>query len=339
MQPTADPLPAAGVISQMDLTFLALLCALYMGWSMGANDAANCVGADIGSGVMSVRAGIILTCLFCFFGAVLLGSHVIKTVGKGIVPLDTLPRDRAALIAFAALFGAGSWVTTATWLKFPVSTSHAIVGGVAGGGLALRTAVVWQKMGQIAVCWLVTPLGAALFGMLIYLALLRLFALPWLEKRKKPIVITLIYITSAYLAFTWGANDVANATGVLVGTGRFEPTWAALIGAVAILIGVTTWGHRVIETVGFQITNLTPVMTAGVEVGCALNVHLYTLWGIPVSTSHSIVGAIWGVGLVHGIKAINLRLARDIMVTWALTPLLSGVVSFATVKVVVLMLR
>ncbi|MCM8770100.1 MAG: anion permease [Candidatus Omnitrophica bacterium] len=318
------------------MLLLALLCSLYMGWSMGANDAANCVGADIGSGVMPLKTGIIITCVFSFLGAVFLGGQVIKTIGKGIVPLNTLPADQAMLIAFAAVFGAATWVALATYWKFPVSTSHSIVGGVAGAGLACHTTVIWEKMLHIVVCWIATPLGSAVTGLLLYPCLAWLFRLRFLRKSGEKLVIILIYLTSVYLAFTWGGNDVANATGVLTGTGQFSPNQAAVIGALAIIFGVATWGHRVIETVGFHITNLTPLMTVTVEIASSLNVHLYTVWGIPVSTSHSIVGAICGVGLMSGLKAVNLRLAKDIFLTWAITPLVAGCISWLITRLVLL---
>jgi len=315
---------------------LALLCSLYMGWSMGANDAANCVGADIGSGVMSLRNGIILTCFFSFLGAVFLGGQVIKTIGKGIVPLHSLPCEQGLLITFAAIFGAASWVTLATYLKFPVSTSHAIVGGVAGAGLACHTIIVWGKMKQIVICWIATPLGSAFLGLLLYPLIFWFFQLPLLRRIRERLLVVLIYLTSIYLAFTWGGNDVANATGILTGTNQMSSQLAALIGGFAIVLGVVTWGRRVIETVGFQITHLTPVMTVAAEIASSLNVHLYTIWGIPVSTSHSIVGAIFGVGLVAGIKTLNLRLARDIFVAWVFTPVAAAFISWFIIKLVLL---
>lgn len=318
----------------MLLLALALICAIYMGWSMGANDAANCVGADIGSGVMSLRNGVILTCVFGLLGALLLGSHVIKTIGKEIVPLHTLPCETANLIAVTALFGAGLWVTIATYRKYPVSTSHAIVGAVAGGGFALHTTIFWEKIGQIVVCWVLTPIGAVLFSLLVYPLLRLVFRIPLVRRFERPLILFLIYATSAYLAFTWGANDVANATGVLVGTGQFTAPTAAWIGALAIVLGIMTWGYKVIETVGFNITSLTPLMAIGVEVASALNVHVFTVYNIPVSTSHSIVGAIWGVGLIHGVKVVNLKLAREIVLTWAITPVVAGGITFVVVKLI-----
>jgi PiT family inorganic phosphate transporter len=312
---------------------LTLLLSLYMGWSMGANDAANCVGADIGSGVMKVRDGIIITILFSFLGAILLGSNVIKTIGKGVVPLNILPEDISNLISLSSLFGAGTWLTIATYKKYPVSTSHSIVGAVAGAGLAFLTPIYWNKIFQIFICWILTPIGSALFSFLLYPPVKKIFSFKFVKKYEKQLIIFFIYATSAYLAFTWGANDVANATGVLIGTGKISPKIASLIGGIAIAIGVSTWGYKVIETVGFNIVHLTPLMTIALEIGSSLNVHLYTHLGIPVSTSHSIVGAIWGIGFHKGVRAINFKLAKEIIITWALTPLISGIISYAVIKI------
>ena len=320
------------------MTFLiTLLTALYMGWSMGSNDAANCVGTDIGSGVMKLKHGIIITCFFSLLGAILLGSNVIKTIGKGVVPINLLPKEKADLIALTSLLGAAVWVTIATYKKFPVSTSHSIVGAVAGAGLALHTAIKWEKITQIIICWVLTPFGSAILVVLIYPLLRKIFSLYLIKKFEKPLVVSFIYLTSMYLAFTWGANDVANATGVLIGTGRVSPKIAALIGGIAITFGVSTWGYKVIETVGFKITNLTPLMTIGIEIAASLNIHLYTHFGIPVSTSHSIVGAVWGVGLLHGIKAVNLKLFRDIVFAWAFTPVVSGIITYAVLSFILIL--
>lgn len=308
--------------------FLIVLAALYMGWSMGANDAANCVGVDIGSGIMSVRTGILITCCFSLLGAVLLGGNVINTIGKGVVSLNEMPQKQSNIIALAALFSAALWITFASYKKFPVSTSHSIVGAVAGGGLALNTAVHWEKIGQILICWIVTPLGSCIIAVILYHIFRLIFGIPFFKKRQMPILHVLIYITSAYLAFIWGANDVANATGILFGTQKFTPASAAFLGSIAIVVGTVTWGYRVIETVGFKIAHITPLMTVAIEIATALNIHVYTHYGIPVSTSHSIIGAVWGAGIVQGIKTMNLKLARDIVLTWALTPVISGVITY-----------
>ncbi len=323
----------------MVLIALTLLMGGYIGWAIGANDAANCVGADIGSGKMTVRQGIVITCLFSFLGAVFLGSRVIKTIGKGIVPLDKLDPHMGMLIALCACFGAGTWVLIATLRGLPVSTSHSIVGAVAGAGLAVGAPVIWKKLLDIFVCWVLTPLGSALIAYILYRPFRRVFYLLVPKRFADPVIVFFIFVTSTYLAFTWGANDVANATGVITGIGIMNSFQAAAFGGIAIIIGIMTFGYRVIQTIGFSITRLAPLMTIVAEIASGINVHLYTLFGIPVSTSHSIVGAVVGVGLVKGIKMINKKMVWEIVFSWSLTPFASGVMSFLLIKLIRLVIK
>lgn len=315
------------------LIIITLLSGGYIGWAIGANDAANCVGADIGSGKMTIRQGIVITCLFSFLGAIFLGGKVIKTIGKGIVPLDKLDPNIAIIVALAACFGAGTWVLIATIRGLPVSTSHSIVGAVAGAGLAVGAPVIWKKLLEIFICWVFTPIGAGIISYILYRPFRRLFY-SLVPKRFNDMMITFfIFATSIYLAFTWGANDVANATGIITGVGIMDSKQAAIFGSVFIIIGIVTFGRKVIQTVGFNITRLAPLMAIVAEAGSGLNVHIYTLLGIPVSTSHSIVGAVVGVGLVKGIRMINGKMVKEIVFAWGLTPFASGCISFFMIKI------
>ncbi len=315
---------------------LIIVAGVFMGWNIGANDAANCVGADVGSRRMTIKEAIIITCVFSFLGAILLGSRVIKTVGKGVVPLDKLDSQIAMLIALAACFGAGIWILIATYQKIPVSTSHSIVGAVAGAGFSVLAPIHWQKFGEIFLSWTLTPFGSGFLAFLFYPIMRRLFFSLVPRRSERVITHWLLILSSIYLAFTWGANDVANVTGVMVGSGIFSVFWATVIGGVAIIFGVTTWGYKVIETVGFRITHMLPIMTFAAEVASAANVQIYTHLGIPVSTSHSMVGAVIGVGFARGIRAVNKRVIRDMVVAWSLTPFMSGLVSFIIMKVIML---
>ena len=340
----------------MLIEILILLAGLYMGWNIGGNDAANCVGADIGCGKMSLKEGIIVTVVFSFLGATLFGGNVIKTVGKGIVPINSIiAGDYASLgidpkigllMVFAAALSAGIWVMMATFFKLPVSTSHAIVGAVAGAGLPFLSMapnlIIWSKLNSIFISWIMTPIGAILIAFLMYKPCVWLFNKIIPPKHEHKAIRALIFITSAYLAFTWGANDVANATGIIAGTGirifgmTISTQIAAVFGGIAITIGIVTVGRRVIETMGFGITNLLPMMAIVAETASALNVTIYTLIGIPVSTSHSIVGAVAGVGLWHGIKSINGKILRDIALACVGTPFISAAMSFIIMKLLLL---
>jgi len=313
---------------------IIVVIGVFLGFTIGSNDAANCVGADIGSGELSVSEGIFLTCVFGFLGAVLMGSHVMKTLGKGIVPLATLPSQSALYISMAGCLGAALWIMISTFFGLPVSTSHSIVGAIGGAGLAVGAPVYFSKLGSIFICWVVTPVGSMILAMALY-PVIGFFIRTLVTERFRAVVVRwLIIITSIYFAFNWGANDVANASGLMAGSGVFSNLIAVIIGASAIVIGVIIWGRNVIETVGFKITHLSPLMTVTAEIAAAVNINLYTLFGIPVSTSHAIVGAVIGVGLSQGIKSVDARTVRDMVFAWAVTPFASGLLSFTTMSLI-----
>jgi len=141
------------------------------------------------------------------------------------------------------------------------------------------------------------------------------------------------------VAYSWGANDVANATGIIVGANIISPKISVIIGGAAIVLGIVTWGYKVIVTIGSEITNLLPIMAFSAQLASAINVHLYTVFGIPVSTSHSIVGAIFGVGLVRGVRMLNVRIMREIAICWLATPFVSGLISYLVLRGVVFLFK
>ncbi len=308
--------------------------SLAVGWSIGANDAANSLGTAVGSKVINLKQGIILIAVFGLLGALLQGSYVTATIGKGIVPLNELNKQLALYVALIASFSACVWVILATFWKMPISTSHSIVGAVAGAGLAIGAPVKWVKLVDIFVCWIFTPVGAAILGFLIFLLMKNIFYRIVPRKWSKFVLSFLIIVSGCYVAYTWGANDVANATGVIVGAGILTPKVSILLGGIAIVVGILTWGYKVIETIGSEITHLLPLMAFSAQLASALNVHVYTVIGIPVSTSHSIVGAICGVGLVKGVKVLNMRIMKDIIFCWLATPFVSGIMSFILLKII-----
>jgi PiT family inorganic phosphate transporter len=318
----------------MHLLFIGftVLMGIAVGWSIGANDAANSLGTAVGSKVLSLKQAIILIAVFGFLGAYLQGSYVVRTIGKGIVPMNQLDKDSAVYLALVASFAACCWVVLATYWKMPISTSHSIVGAVAGAGLALGAPVRWKVLGDIFICWIFTPLGAAALGYLFYRLFKTLFYRIILRRYLRAVLTLLIISSGCYVAYSWGANDVANATGVLVGAGILSPQISLIIGGAAIVLGIVTWGYKVIETIGSEITHLLPIMAFSAQLASAINVHIYTLYGIPVSTSHSIVGAIFGVGLVKGVRVLNIRIIKEIIICWIATPFISGVISFLVLK-------
>jgi len=312
--------------------FLILIMGVAVGWSIGANDAANSLGTAVGSKVLTLKQAILLIMVFGFLGAYLQGAYVTKTIGKGIVPLDQLDKQVAMYVALVASFAACAWVVLATYWKMPISTSHSIVGAVAGAGLAIGAPVKWKMLLDIFICWIFTPIGAAILGYIFFKLLQNLFYRFIPRKLIKPIVFFLVIASGCYVAYTWGANDVANATGVIAGVGVLTPKMSVIFGGLAIILGIMTWGYKVIETIGSEITRLLPIMALSAQLASAVNVHIYTLFGIPVSTSHSIVGAICGVGLVRGVRVLNFRIMKDMVLCWLATPFISGIISLVVLK-------
>ncbi len=314
------------------LVAFTILMSIGVGWSIGANDAANSLGTAVGSKVINLRQGIILIAIFGFLGAMLQGSYVTHTIGKGIVPLDKLDKQMALYVALVASFAACAWVVLATFWKMPISTSHSIVGAVAGAGLAIGAPVRWKVLGDIFLCWISTPIGAAILGYIFFRVFNNLFYRIFPRKYLRKVVTVLIILSGCYVAYSWGANDVANATGVIVGAGILPVQISVAIGGLAIVLGIVTWGYKVIETIGSEITHLLPIMAFSAQLASAINVHIYTVFGIPVSTSHSIVGAIFGVGLVKGLRVLNIRIMKEIIICWLATPFVSGIMSFLLLK-------
>jgi PiT family inorganic phosphate transporter len=318
---------------------LTILMGLAVGWSIGANDAANSLGAAVGSKILTLRQAILLIALFGFLGAFLQGGHVAKTIGKGIVPMDRLDKSIATYVALVACFAACAWVVLATYWKMPISTSHSMVGAVAGAGFAISAPVKLKVLGDIFICWLCTPVGAAVLGYIFYIFFKALLPRIIPEKYLRAVMSTLVVVSGCYVAYTWGSNDVANTTGIISAAGILSPKISVAIGGLAIVIGIVTWGYKVIGTVGSEITSLLPIMAFSAQLASAVNVHIYTGFGIPVSTSHSIVGAIVGVGMVRGVKVLNLKIMKDMALCWMATPFISGIISFCAMKGALLFLK
>jgi PiT family inorganic phosphate transporter len=343
-----------------------LAAAFYMGWAMGGNDAANSMGASVGARILTLRRAITILALFVILGAVLEGHHVMHTVGKGIIlfenenaaqvqadnlgiPTDVEPTPFAFVpwAAFASVFAAAIWVMVATRLGLPVSTSHSIVGGVMGAGFALMflnapplaaagVTISFTKFSQIVLSWVLTPFAAIAFAYLAYFISDR----P-LRRVKNIALLNTIYsimviATASYVAYSFGANDVGNAAGaVLAANPTFNMQMLALFAGVAIVCGAVTYSRRVIDTIGKRITVLAPPMAFAALFGAALTVHIFTQFGIPVSTSHAAVGGVIGVGLVRGISAVSGRKVRWISLAWVLTPLVAMAISFGLVVLLV----
>ena len=305
-----------------------------MGWNIGANDTANCIGTSVGCGLVSFKRAVILVAVFTLLGAMLQGQHVMKTIGKGIVREDL---NYTAIIV--ALLCSGFFVTLATFYKIPTSTSQAVVGGIFGIGLAVGADINYSKLIIIAESWLICPvLVMALAFVLSHLLnfIIRRIALSTLLIQNA--IGWMAILSACYVAYSMGANNAGNAVGPIANLGIFDPSLLLLIGGIAIALGAITYGKKVAETIGKGITPLDIPAAFVAQLSSAFGLHLFSVLGIPVSTSSAIVGAVVGVGLVKGAKAISKKTVITILLGWTLTPCLAAVSSFVLYKALVMLM-
>ena len=314
---------------------------LYVGGNIGANDAANCIGASVGAGLMRFRTAILLVAVFVVAGALLQGDAVAKTVGKGIVT-DSIP----PLGVLAALLSGGFFVTLATFFKVPVSTSQAIVGAVAGVGIAGDLTVKYSKILTIVECWVACPVLTMVVTYVIY-RLTGVVTRKFESRRTvNRILMTAVLVSAAYAAFSLGANNLGNAIGPILalenafgtlilgpviwegGDGSVYVIPLTVMGAVSIALGALLFGRGVAETVGKNIITLDLPSASAVQISMAFGLHVFSIFGIPVSTSQAIVGSLLGIGLTHGIKTVSRKKIMHVVLGWILAPTLSGLVSY-----------
>jgi len=296
----------------------------YVGWNIGANDTANCIGTTVGCGLLSFKRAVILVAVFVILGAMLQGHHVMHTIGKGIVKADM-----NYLAVCVALICSGFFVTLATFFRIPTSTSQAIVGGVVGIGLATGAEVDYPKLIIIAESWIVCPLlvmGLA-FG-LMHLTRFILSRFNTSSPLSQHALGLLAIMSACYVAYSMGANNAGNAVGPVANLNIFPPRVLLLIGGLSIAVGAITYGKKVADTVGKGITPLDIPSAFVAQISSAFGMHLFSMFGIPVSTSSAIVGAVVGVGLVKGAKAISKKTILTILTGWVLTPILACSTSY-----------
>ena len=313
-----------------------------MGWSVGTNDAANAFGTAVGTRVLKYRTAIWLTAVFAVLGAAINGDAVFERIGD-------LARGHAintALAAFIVMLVAASVVTFMSYIKAPVSTSQCIVGAMIGWGLSQGMAN-WTAVGGFFSAWIISPI----LTMFICLALCWV-AQRYIETRVKGLAAYDSFIKWGYIiagifgAYSMGANNAANATGVYLHVaGIFDiPTrllnflWpfgeishyftAALIGGLAIALGTLTFSKRVMLAVGEGIVKLSPLQGFLVVFASSLTVYGFSLIGYSISTSQAVVGAVMGAGFSKGHRDLDFKVLGRIFVAWFGTPTIAGLVTF-----------
>jgi inorganic phosphate transporter, PiT family len=292
-----------------------LLGGVFLGWSLGANDASNVFGTAVSSKMIKFRTAAFLASTFVIIGAILSGQAGIETL-KGLTSISL----KQAVVSSVA---AAITVTIMTFMGLPVSTSQSVVGSILGIGI-LNNHLDMAGLGKVVVCWIGTPIGAAIVSVLLYYELGKLYNRAKLTLFQSDALIRiLLIIAGSYGAYALGANNVANVTAVFVGAGLISVFYAALIGGLSIALGIITYSKPVMETVGKKLVKLDPFSALIVILSLALTVHFYTLVGVPVSTSQAVIGGVLGIGLVKGVNTVSRLTLRNILLAWLLTPVVA----------------
>jgi PiT family inorganic phosphate transporter len=294
---------------------LSLLGGIFLGWSLGANDASNAFGSAVSSRMVNFWTAAILASIFVIAGAVLEGRAGIETL-QGLTQLTL---EKAVVSSIAAALT----VTAMTFLGLPVSTSQAAVGAILGIGF-LNRQLNLAGLSKVIACWFGTPIGGLLIAILVYKILAALFNRGRIDLFDSDILLRLaLIVAGSYAAYALGANNVANVTAVFVGAGHLSVFSAALIGGASIAFGILTFSRGVMETVGRKLVRLDPFSALIVVLAEAITVHFYTFVGVPVSTSQAVIGAVLGVGVIKGINTVSKRTLFNILIGWFITPVIA----------------
>ena len=299
--------------------------ALVFDFLNGLHDAANSIATIVSTRVLRPQLAVLWAAFFNFIAFFFFGLHVAETVGTGIVAAAIVD----ASVIFAALVGAIGW-NVITWLfGIPSSSSHALIGGLVGAGLA--------KTGLDAVVWagLLKTVGAIFLSPAVgfVLALMLVLVVSWLFVRSTPFRAdstfrAMQFVSASLYSLGHGGNDAQKTMGIIavllysqgmLGESFHVPFWVVLICQFAMAMGTLMGGWRIVHTMGSRITRLTPMQGFCAETGGAITLFGATWLGIPVSTTHTITGAIVGVGAARRVSAVRWALASNIVVAWIVT--------------------
>lgn len=312
----------------MNAHLALLVCVLGLGlvfeFVNGFHDAANAIATAVATRVLRPAAAVVMAGLLNFLGAVT-GTAVATTVGNGLVDPHVVTQ---ATIAAGLVAGIG-WDLVTWYLGMPTSSSHALLGGVLGAGVATGgfRAVVLPGVVKVGVGIGYSPVIALLAAGILILALY------WLVYRRAPARVTRVFgrlqlLSSMYMAFSHGGNDGQKTMGIMalalfaygaLGATFYVPVWVIVVAACAMGAGTAAGGWRIVKTMGFRLTKLHPIDGFAAETAAATTIEVATRLGIPISTTHAINGAILGVGAAKGTRWVRWSVARDIVTVWVLT--------------------
>ncbi|MFK5959432.1 MAG: inorganic phosphate transporter [Lutibacter sp.] len=327
-----------------------LTSGLFLGWSLGANDAANIFGSAVGSKMVKFSSAVIIASIFVILGALLQGSGASHTLGK-------LGSVNAIGGAFTVALCAGLTVFWMTKLKLPVSTSQAVIGAIIGWNFYSGNPTDMEVLGKIVSTWIAGPILGGIFAIILYLLLKAILNKSEIHLIKRDAYLKYaLLIIGGFGAYSLGANNVANVVGVFVPSvptieldfGFFTLDGIQLlflVGGISIAIGIVTYSKKVMMTVGNDLMNLSAesaliivlahsmvlfIFSSTTLSNAVQSIGLPEIPLVPVSSSQAIVGAIMGIGLIKGGKGIEFKVLGKISIGWISTPIIAGLVSFVS---------
>jgi PiT family inorganic phosphate transporter len=311
----------------------------------GLHDSANSIATIVSTRVLRPTIAVAWAAFFNFIAFLFFGLHVADTIGTGLVSTGVID----AQVIFGALIGAISWNVITWLLGIPSSSSHALIGGLVGAGMAKAGpgAILWSGVEIVAAAIVMSPLTGFIA------ALLLVVAVSWAAVRSTPFAVdstfrVLQFVSSSLLSLGHGGNDAQKTMGIiavlLFSQGALQgefyvPLWVVLVCQAAMALGTLCGGWRIVRTMGSRITHLKPVQGFCAETGGAVALFAATWMGVPVSTTHTITGSIVGVGSARRVSAVRWGVARRIVVAWIITLPASALVGAACYELIALLTR
>jgi inorganic phosphate transporter, PiT family len=321
---------------------LVVVVALIFDYINGFHDTANAIATVVSTGVLPIRTAVLISACLNFGGA-LLGTAVASTIGKGLIA----PAAVTQVVVLSALVGAITWNLVTWYFGIPSSSSHALVGGLVGAGIAHAGSNAVQAAGLLKVIksLILSPLAG--FG----LAFFMMIAILWIAKDARPARINRIFrrlqmVSAGFMALSHGSNDAQKTMGIitmsLVAYGAIPrdgdkfavPLWVVLACAAAMAAGTAAGGVRIIKTMGTKIIDLKPIHGFAAETSAALTILTSSFMGMPVSTTHVITGCIMGAGASQRVSAVRWGVTTRILWAWVLTIPISGAVAWGVYEAI-----
>jgi PiT family inorganic phosphate transporter len=335
------------MVSVLTLLILVIVVALVFDYINGFHDAANAIATVVSTGVLPVRTAVILAGILNFVGAIT-GTAVAKTIASGFAGADVVTQ----VVVLGTLIGACIWNLLTWWWGIPSSSSHALIGGLAGAVVAHAgvSAFNWNNLvGKVLIPLVVSPTLGFIAAFLFMIGLL------WIVRRMKPARVQrgsrrLQLISACMMAFSHGSNDAQKAMGIItlalvafvaaghtgmpdsmLPIGDKIPTWVVFACAAAIGLGTMAGGKRIIKTMGSKIIRITPLQGFAAETAGTATILTASYMGVPVSTTHCISACIMGVGASKRLSAVRWGVAGNIVLAWVVTIPMSAAFAYVSV--------